>query len=211
MLNLYLLRHGQTEASRDRRFSGSIDARLSDLGHEMAEAFAEAYAHGPWRAIYASPQQRALDTAAPLARRTGMDVQIVEDLREIAYGAWEGMLEDEVRQRWPVEYGWWAADPATRSTPGGESGLQVAARALAAVERIRASHESGRVLIVSHKSTLRLVVCGLLGIDLRRYRDRVAQPVASVTEFEIDGAHALLLRLADISHLPPHLRALPGS
>jgi broad specificity phosphatase PhoE len=121
------------------------------------------------------------------------------------------MLEDEVRQRWPVDYGWWAADPATRSAPGGESGLQVAARGLAAIEQIRQSYDSGAVLVVSHKATLRLIVCGLLGIDLRRYRDRVAQPVASLTQFQIDGANALLTRLADVSHLPSALRNLPGS
>ncbi len=211
MLNLFLLRHGQTDASLERRFSGSLDAQLSPTGRRMAAAFADAYAGAAWHAIYASPQQRARDTAAPLAERTGMQVRLLEGLREIAYGAWEGILEDEVRQRWPVEYGWWAADPATRSAPGGESGLDVAARALAAIERIRASHESGRVLVVSHKSTLRLIVCGLLGIDLRRFRDRVSQPVAAVTEFQIDGANALLLRLADVSHLPPELRGLPGS
>lgn len=211
MLNLYLLRHGQTDASRERRFSGSIDAPLSSAGHEMAEAFGEAYASHPWHAIYASPQRRAVDTAAPLAARTGMKVQTLDGLREVTYGAWEGLLEDEVRERWPAEYGWWAADPATRSTPGGESGFQVAARALAAIERIRASHAEGDVLVVSHKSTLRLVVCALVGIDLRRFRDRVAQPVASVTQFEIEGAGALLKRLADVSHLPPRLRNLPGS
>lgn len=211
MLNLFLLRHGQTDASLERRFSGSLDAQLSPLGHEMAHAFAEAYATTPWQAIYSSPQQRARDTAAPLAAKTGMPVQVVEGLREIAYGAWEGILEDEVRRRWPTEYGWWAADPAARAAPGGESGFQVAARALAAIDQIRASHDSGPVLVVSHKSTLRLVVCALLGIDLRRFRDRVAQPVASVTEFEIDSASALLKRLADVSHLPVRLRGLPGS
>jgi broad specificity phosphatase PhoE len=211
MLTLYLLRHGQTDASRDRRLSGGIDARLSTLGHEMAQAFAESYSATPWHAIYSSPQRRALDTAAPLAAKTGMQVQVLDGLREVTYGAWEGILEDEVRRRWPVEYGWWAADPATRSTPGGETGLQVAARALAAIELIRSAHESGRVLVVSHKTTLRLVICGLLGIDLRRFRDRIAQPVASLSELQIDGPNALLKRLADVSHLPPRLRDLPGS
>lgn len=211
MLTLFLLRHGQTDASFERRFAGSLEAQLSPLGREMAEAFADAYATTPWQAIYASPQRRALDTAAPLAGRTGMQVQVVEGLREIAYGAWEGLFEDEVRQRWPVEYGWWAADPASRSAPGGETGLEVAARAMAAFERIRASHDGGPILVVSHKSTLRLILCALLGIDLRRFRDRIAQPVASLTEIEIDGTSALLKRLADVSHLPPRLRGLPGS
>lgn len=211
MIDLYLLRHGQTDASRERRFSGGLEAELSTIGREMAEAFAAAYAHTPWHAIYSSPQRRARDTAAPLAAATGMEVQVLDGLREVTYGAWEGLLEDEVRERWPAEYGWWAADPATRSTPGGETGLQVAARALAAIERIRSGHDGGPVLVVSHKSTLRLIVCALLGIDLRRFRERVAQPVASVTQFQIDGAHALLLRLGDVSHLPPQLRRLPGS
>jgi len=211
MLNVFFLRHGQTEASLERRFSGSIDAPLSALGHEMAAAFAEHYDTVPWTAIYCSPMQRARDTVAPLAARVKMDVQVVDDLREIAYGAWEGILEEEVRRRWPVEYAWWAADPATRSSPGGETGLQVLTRSAAALERIRASHPSGHVLVVSHKSTLRILLCLLLGIDVRRFRDRIAQPVASVTELQLDGGNALLKRLGDVAHLPARLRNLPGA
>ena len=211
MLNLCFLRHGQSEASRDRRFAGSIDAPLTSIGHEMAEAFAESYASVEWSAIYSSPMRRALDTAGPLARKRGVAVEVVDDLREVAYGDWEGILEDEVRRRWPREYSWWAADPATRSSPGGESGLDVAARALRSLDRIRTTHETGRVLVVSHKTTLRIIVCLLLGIDVRRYRDRIAQSVASLTEFQLDGANVLLKRLGDVAHLPPRLRDLPGA
>jgi len=211
MLNLCFLRHGQTTASLERRFSGSIDAPLSPLGREMAAAFADSYAPVTWSAIYSSPMQRARDTAAPLAEKTGLQVQIVDELREVAYGEWEGVLEDDVRRRWPGEYAWWAADPASRSSPGGESGLQVGARAMPALDRIRASHESGRVLIVSHKTTLRIIICLLLGIDVRRYRDRIAQGVASLTEFQFDGVNVLLKRLGDVAHLPPRLRDLPGA
>ncbi len=211
MLHLYLLRHAQTDASRARRFSGTIDAQLSEIGHRMAAAFAEAYAELAWDAIYCSPQQRARDTAAPLARLTHLPLQVDEDLREIAYGSWEGLLEDDVQAQWPDEYARWAADPATRSVPGGETGLQVAARAMAAIERIRRTHTSGRVLVVSHKTTLRVAVCALAGIDLRRFRDRIAQQVTGLTQFDIDGAQVLLRRLGDVSHLPPELRDLPGS
>jgi alpha-ribazole phosphatase len=67
------------------------------------------------------------------------------------------------------------------------------------------------VLVVSHKATLRIVIAGLLGMDVRHFRDRIAFPVASVTRFEWSAAGALLMSLGDVCHLPQELRDAPGS
>jgi len=86
-LRLFLLRHGQTALSRANMFCGGrLDPPLTDDGARMATAFAECYARTPWAAIYASPLQRARDTAAPLARVTGMSVLTRDGLAEIDYG-----------------------------------------------------------------------------------------------------------------------------
>lgn len=210
-LVLHLLRHGQTAASRENRFSGHADPPLTDVGRAMAEQFAAAYARVPWTAIYRSPMQRCEQTLAPLLARTRV-VPVVEDaLKEIGYGEWEGLAHDEVRARFPDAYAYWAHDVASRGTPGGETAFQVAARAMSAVERIRARHTDGNVLIVSHKATLRIVVCALLGMDVREFRERIAQPVAAVSVFEIEGRKTMLKRLGDVSHLSAELRAAPGT
>ncbi len=211
MLELYLIRHGQTDFSRANRFCGSIDPPLNDVGLRMAEAFAAAYAALRWDAIYTSPSLRARQTAVALSRRIGLDPVIDDGLREVSYGEWEGLRHDDARARFPDAYAYWAADTASRSTPGGETAFQVAARAAPIIDRIGREHPEGRVLIVSHKATIRILVCALLGMDVRRFRDRIGQPVAAVAKFEIKGSGPMLTLLGDIGHLPADLRDLEGT
>jgi broad specificity phosphatase PhoE len=210
-MQLYMIRHGQTPASRENLFSGSIDPPLTDIGHLMAEQFAAAYASVPWTAFYCSPMLRTRQTLAPLAQRTGLSPVLEDGLREIHYGDWEGMNQDEVKARWPEAFAYWAADPASRGAPGGETAFHVAARAMSVVERIRTQHQEGNVLIVSHKATLRVIACALLGVDVRRYRDRVAQPVAAVTMFEMKKTGPLLKVACDRAHLTDDLRSAEGT
>jgi alpha-ribazole phosphatase len=211
MLSLYLVRHGQTDFSRRDTFCGSIDPPLSDTGRAMAEALGARYGDDPWAAIYASPLQRARETAAPVAARAGLTVEIDPDLREIAYGSWEGRKEAEVAASEPEAFHAWSQNPGHFAPPGGETAFQIAARAAAAIGRIRDRHTDGKVLIVSHKATLRVLTCALLGIDLNLFRARVAQPVASVTVFEFKKSGPLLARLGDVSHLPPELASAEGT
>jgi alpha-ribazole phosphatase len=211
MLELYLIRHGQTDYSRENRFCGSIDPPLNDVGLRMADAFGAAYAHLPWTAIYASPRLRAQQTADALAKRVQVAITPDPGLAEIAYGEWEGLRHEEVREKWPDAYNYWSADVASRGTPGGETAFGVAARAAPVLERIRHQHLDGRVLLVSHKATIRILVCALLGMDVRLFRDRLSQGVAAVTKFEIKKSNAQLVMLGDVSHLPAELRGLEGT
>jgi probable phosphoglycerate mutase len=210
-VNLYLVRHGQTEFSRENRFCGTSDPALTKVGSEMAEAFAKAYASLKWEAIYTSPMVRARQTADALARPAGTTPIIEDGLKEIAYGEWEGLTVDAVKARWPEAYAYWADDVASRGTPGGETAFHVAARAMRTVEAIRTRHESGNVLLVSHKATLRIITCALLGLDVRLFRERIAQPVAAVTMFEIASGTAKLAILGDRSHLSDELRDAKGT
>ncbi len=207
MLALYLVRHGQTECSRENRFCGSgTDVPLLPEGVEMAEALGAYYADEAWEAIYSSPALRARATAEPLASRVGLEVRIEPGLREIAYGGWEGLLEAEVRREFPALFERWVEDPGRFAPPGGESGLDIAARALPVVDSFRERHPSGNVLAVSHKATIRVLVCALLGLDVGLYRARIGQTVAAVTVFEFREHGPLLRVMGDTSHLPPHLR-----
>lgn len=205
-LKIFLVRHGQTAGSREGRFCGTLDLPLDEKGRAMAEALGDYYARWPWAGLYASPLLRTRETAAPLVRRTGLELQLDAGLREIEYGAWEGLLEAEVRARTPDAFEAWLSDPGRVAPPGGETGLAIAVRALAALERIRAAHpDGGEVLIVSHKATLRILACSLLGIDVSLFRARLAQPAGSMTVFELKSTGPLLLCLADARHLPPEL------
>jgi broad specificity phosphatase PhoE len=210
-MNLYMVRHGQTDASRENRFSGSSNPPLTSVGEAMAEAFARAYASLKWDAIYTSPMLRTRQTAEPLSRLTGVQAIVEDGLKEIDYGEWEGLRQEDVKQRWPEAFEHWADDVASRGTPGGETAFHVAARAMRAVEGIRSGSAQGNVLIVSHKATLRIITCALLGLDVRLFRERIAEPVSAVTMFKVTRTTALLTLHGDRSHLSEDLKNQEGT
>jgi broad specificity phosphatase PhoE len=204
MLSLYLVRHGQTDASLNNRFCGRIDPPLNATGLAMADALAARYSplkDGGFVEIIASPLQRAQQTAAPTARAAGIPVTVDDGLVEIAYGEWEGRAEADVERDDAARFAAWAAHPGRVAPPGGETGADIAVRALAAVECIRARHAAGKVLVVSHKATLRVLVCALLGVDVDFFRSRIAQKVCAVSIIDFKPSGPLLQVLGDTSHL----------
>lgn len=211
-LKLYLLRHGQTSLSRANMFCGGrLDPPLTPDGERMAESFADCFASAPWAAIYSSPLQRALATAAPLARVIGRTVEARDGLAEIDYGRWDGKSVDEVDREYHDEYERWTADPAWNPPTGGETAVALAQRVTHVFEGIRAAHPDGNVLVVSHKATIRVALCALLGVDVGRFRYRFGCPVGSVSIIEF-GAHGpLAATVADRSHLSVELRGLEGT
>lgn len=210
-LNIYFLRHGQTASSRSNLFCGSIDPGLTPDGEEMAAVFAQAYASTPWAAIYCSPKERAILTAEPIAERLGIELQLRDGLQEIDYGAWEGKDTATVDREYHDDYLRWLADPGWNAPTGGESAMTIAARAIAVLEEISQKYTEGNVLVVSHKATIRILLCSLLGIDAGRFRYRLGMPVGSVSVVEFSQYGPLLKVLADRSHLTDRLRALPGT
>lgn len=210
-LKLYFLRHGQTTRSRENVFCGSIDPELTPEGLEMAQGFAIAYQSVPWTAIFSSPMLRTRATAKPLCDAISMEPQLREGLKEINYGKWEDQTVETVSREFHDDYIRWSADPAWYPPTGGELAVAIATRALQVVEEIKQTYANGNVLIVSHKATIRITLCGLLGIDVGRFRFRLGCPVGSVSIVEF-GAHGPLLHaLADRTHLNERLRSLPGT
>lgn len=210
-LTIYFLRHGETTSSKTGGYCGTLDLELTSEGEKMAEDFANAYQSLPWTAIFCSPLRRTVQTATPLSDLIGMDLQLRDGLKEIAYGKWEGKSPMEVNQEFHDEYVRWLADPGWNAPSGGEKGIDIARRSSAVLEEIEQTYDSGNILVVSHKATIRIMLCSLLGIDVGRYRDRLLMPVASVSIVEFTERGPLLRALSDRSHLSPSLRNLPGS
>ncbi len=211
-LRLHLLRHGQTALSRENVFCGrGLDPALTAEGRRMAQAFADVYGSMAWSAIYSSGLTRARETAAPLAERTGGAVQIRDGLAEIDYGEWDGLHVEAVAARWHDEHERWVADPAWNPPTGGETAIALAQRAASVVQEIRSDHAEGDVLVVSHKATIRVLLCELLGVDVGRFRYRFGCPVGSVTIISFGTHGPLAEAVADRSHLDQRLRELPGT
>jgi alpha-ribazole phosphatase len=201
MLTVHLVRHGETMHAAQLFFAGDIDPPLTEQGHAEAEAVARVAGSLGLQAMYVSPKLRARTTAEPIARACGVQPIVDEGLREIAYGTWEGRKESEVEASEPEAYGAWSQDPALYPPPGGESAFAVAARAVPVLVRACRELPNGHVMMVSHKATIRILVCALLGVPLGRFRERLACPTASITTIEFDGRRVMLLRLGDVHHL----------
>lgn len=211
-LTLYFLRHGQTTLSRDDNFCGSgLDPELTAEGLEMALAFANAYRSVSWAGIYASSLRRTIQTARPLCDLLEMKLEARDELQEIAYGKWEGLSKEAVAEKYKDDYVNWLANPARNAPTGGELATAVAERSLRVIDEIRARFAEGNVLVVSHKATIRILLCSLLGIDLGGFRYRLACPVSALSTVEFTAHGPMLNTLADRSHLDGRLRSLPGT
>lgn len=212
-LKLFFLRHAQTAYSASGGYCGTPenDPGLTPEGHEMAEKFAVAYAPLEWTAIYSSPLRRAIQTATPLCEMTGVSMQLRDGLREIAYGKWEGLHPREVDRIYHDDYVRWLTDPAWNAPTGGERGVDIARRASLVLDEIERRHPTGSVLLVSHKATIRILLCVLMGIDVGRYRDRFALPVAGLNVVEMSDRGPLFHSLADRGYLDDRLRSLPST
>ncbi|OMC48616.1 bifunctional RNase H/acid phosphatase [Mycobacterium sp. IS-1264] len=191
---LLLLRHGQTELSVERRYSGRGNPALTEVGRRQAQAAARYLAErGGIAAVLSSPLQRAYDTAATAAKALGLDVTVDDDLIETDFGAWEGLTFAEASQHDPELHRRWLRDTSTMP-PDGESFDRVLDRVCRVRDRIVAAHEGATVLVVSHvtpiKMLLRLALDAGPGILYRLHLDLAS---LSIAEFYSDGASSVRL------------------
>ena len=209
-LKLHFLRHGETTYSQTGGYCGEIDPDLTAEGHLMAADFGKAHQDVDWEAIYVSPMRRTIATAKPLCDAIGMEMQLRDGLKEIRYGKWEGKTQQEVQSEFHDDYINWLTEPAWNPPTGGETSVQIASRASLVIAEIEAKH-TGNVLVVSHKATIRILLCSLLGIDLGRYRDRISLLAASMSVVKFNVHGPMLEILGDRSYMDKTLRDRPGT
>jgi probable phosphoglycerate mutase len=198
---LFLVRHGATALTAEDRFSGAEGVELSDQGRTQAECLGLRLRDEGIAAVYSSPLSRAMDTARIVSQGWAATPISIDGLREISHGHWEGLQRKEVEARFAAEYAMWEQDPFTCAPSGGESGVAVLARALPALKTIINDHQGAKILVVSHKATIRLMLCSLLGIDARGYRDRLDQAPACLNVIDFsDLVRARLMLFNDTSH-----------
>jgi len=197
-----LLRHGQTPLSIERRFAGSGDIDLTELGAAQARAAAQRLARRavPIGAIVTSPLRRARRTAEEAARATGAPVRVDDDLRETDFGAWEGLTFAEVSRQWPAAMREWLAS-SDAAPPGGESFADVDRRVMTALGRLLASYPAATVLVVSHVTPIKTLVRHALSAPaVALYRMHL--DVASLCEVDwFPDGPAVVRSLNDTAHL----------
>ena len=199
-LRLFVLRHGETVFTRERRFAGWRDSPLTDAGLRQSEAAAAALSGVAISAVFASPLERARTSAEAVAKPHRLAVQIMPAFRELGFGAWEGRTRAEVEAAEPALYDVWRTAPDRFAAPGGESLPTVAKRVAEGIETLRADHDGESVVLVTHAVVIRLIVLDGLGLGPARLWSIDASP-AGITELEYRDDWVTVHRMNTLAHL----------
>lgn len=189
----YFVRHGESEGNAARVFTGQRDSPLTALGRRQAEAVAEELANVKFDRILSSDLSRTRDTAETIAKRQGIPVEIVPELREINVGDRTGTPFDEARglPNW--------SDDGFVAWPGGETLDEVLARTLGAIDRLTHESPGKTILIVGHGGVNRILLSHFLGILPRL--DRTPGGNTNISVVRTDGKRHTVERLFATDHV----------
>ena len=198
MTTLLLVRHGHTDAAGNRLTGWASGVHLNELGRREAEELPDRLDGVPVRAIYSSPLERCRETAAPLAKARSLPVRIRRRLIEVDYGDWTGRPISQLRRTKLWRQVMFA--PSGVRFPGGESLLDVQARAADELRSIADEHARGLVVVVSHADVIRLVVAHLAGMHADHLQ-RLVVDTGSVTAVALSNGVPRIVKLNDTGDL----------
>jgi probable phosphoglycerate mutase len=201
MTVLYLVRHGETAWNRERRWQGQQDLELTPLGAAQARAAANRLAPEGLTALYSSDLRRAWQTAQAIAEACGLEPVSEPDLREVDVGSWAGLTPQEVLARFPEGHARWFAGGT--GWEDGETYAEMAARSLAAAERICAAHAGAeeRVGLVCHGGVIRALAMHALGLPAGERWRFAAGPNGTLTTIDARPGRWVLLSYNDAGHV----------
>jgi broad specificity phosphatase PhoE len=201
-MRLLLIRHGETAHNAGRLALGRQDVPLNERGLAQAQAIARVYSEGSSiAAVYASPLQRTLATATPLAQALDLSVQTDPALIEMDIGELEDLSFADVRERYPdFVRRWLSNECADACMPGGESLRQVQERAWAALDSIRGRHAEETVAAVTHNFVILMTLCRVLHLPIERFRG-LRHDLGAVSVLELTPERETVLTLNDRCHL----------
>ena len=200
MVRLTLVRHAATAWTTQGRFQGHTDVPLSPPGRRQVAALALRLRTETLHRLYASDLRRAWETAQAIATPHALCVQPEPRLREIAFGAWEGLTYAEIQQRDAQALAAWERDQLHTAPPGGETLRHMTERVRAAYVSIIAANQDKTIGLVAHGGPLRLLLCLALGLPPQAYWQFALAP-ASLSELCVYEEGAILTRLNDTHHL----------
>lgn len=199
-MRLLLIRHAETPWNAEGRFQGHTDIPLSPNGQRQAAALARVMVTETVHTLYASDLQRTLQTAQTLAKTLGLPVQQEPRLREMSFGAWEGLTLSEIQQQDAELLAARQVDPMRVTPPGGETLVQVTDRVRGTLHELLSTYRERTVVLVAHGGSLRVLLCLALGLSASKYR-RFALDHTSLSELYFTEHGPVLTRLNDTHHL----------
>jgi len=199
---LIFVRHGETTWNAEDRMQGQQDSPLSPLGWKQARLAARKAAQLKPDLIYTSDLSRARAVAELAAKKMGIPFITAPELRERNFGEWEGLTNDEVRQRYPIGAKSHKEDPANFRPPGGESRADVCQRIAAFVDLLLQKHPGKKVLICTHGGPIKAAVCHALRCEPEAWL-RFDISNASITIIEQREGRLYLTAINEACHLEP--------
>ncbi|BAF59496.1 MAG: alpha-ribazole phosphatase [Pelotomaculum sp.] len=198
---IFLVRHGETEWNALMKYQGQTDVPLSEKGRQQAELIGRRLAAEKLHGVYSSDLKRAYETAEYISKYHGLNVNTVPELRELNFGAWEGLTSKDISRLYANEISRWWESPLTTRIPGGETLGEMVERSVAAIKKIVSLHQGENVAVVSHGGAIRSIVGNLLGMDLNKYwRLRLDNACLSILDFP-EWEKGVLVLFNDCSHL----------
>jgi phosphoserine phosphatase len=200
MIEIIIVRHGETAWNTADIFRGRVNIGLSEKGQKQAELLADYLSQKKIKAVYCSPLPRAIQTAEAVARRQHVNAQTMHELTDLDFGEWEGISRQEVKIKYKQIYDLWLERPDLAQIPGGESMADARKRALSALEKIMAQNKEGTVAIITHRVITKILTCALLGLDDSHFWN-VEQDTCGVTTFVHNGRCFILTHHNDVCFL----------
>jgi broad specificity phosphatase PhoE len=162
-LRLILVRHASSTWNDERRIQGQLDPPLSNKGRAQAERLGARFRGTSVAGFYSSDLRRAVETSAAIGKELGREPEFLPELREVALGEWEGLNREEIVARYPEAWESWRRHPSWDVVPGGEDGAAFESRVGAVLDRLIASHRSGRVIVVTHGGVIQVALLRVVG------------------------------------------------
>lgn len=200
MTSIYLIRHGETEWNKEGRLQGNSNVLLSPEGIRQARLLAQ---HTPFHevdGIYSSDLSRAVKTAEILAEKFNLPVIKERGFRETNFGDWEGRLFRELTAEMPKGFEYFFTKPDKVHPPNGETFLESQARVMTALDEIVADNEDRRVVVVSHGAVIRLIICAVLSMPIRKMWS-ISQFNMAVNILRVDDGNGIVELVNSTLHL----------
>lgn len=200
MLQLYLVRHGQTAWNALHRFQGHSDVPLDEIGRAQSRRLAQRLQSEPIRHVFCSDLIRARETAESIASVCGCPLTVTPLLREACFGAWEGLTRADIEERFPGKFEEYLKDSVNCRPPGAETSEEIRARILQTADHVRTEAPEGVALVVGHGGSLRWIIIEALNAPAECYRRlRVDNASLSMVEYQDDRSWLALFN--DVGHL----------
>lgn len=200
MEKIYLIRHGESEWNIKGKVQGQKDIALTSKGARQANLIGDKLKNENISSIYSSSLARAMDTALIIGEKINLKVNPMEELKEINFGIWEGMLSNEINERHYEDFVSWRNNPENFKIEKGESLRELQKRTMKGVDKIIRNNLDKNIAIVSHSSTLKIIILSLLNMDLCYFKNlTLANGSLSIIEFR--DYNRVLQSLNFVEHL----------